>query len=159
MICVVADLLRNIRTQVLIKLITPYTRIHIPFISKELNIDACDVESLLVSCILDRWVWWLLDSICDKLMHIWSCASTTIYVFIAYMQFFFQHNTWPYWSSEPGTRAGQTVCVCSTLQCPWQVDKSAGNSAPCSCQQNGLNFVPFWSYIFCGLLRYLWNVK
>jgi COP9 signalosome complex subunit 2 len=56
-ICVAADLLRNIRTQVLIKLITPYTRIHIPFISKELNIDACDVESLLVSCILDRWVW------------------------------------------------------------------------------------------------------
>jgi COP9 signalosome complex subunit 2 len=50
----VADLLRNIRTQVLIKLITPYTRIHIPFISKELNIDACEVESLLVSCILDR---------------------------------------------------------------------------------------------------------
>lgn len=30
----VADLLRNIRTQVLIKLIKPYTRIHIPFISK-----------------------------------------------------------------------------------------------------------------------------
>lgn len=51
-----ADLLRNIRTQVLIKLITPYTRIHIPFISKELNIDACEVESLLVSCILDRSV-------------------------------------------------------------------------------------------------------
>ncbi|KAH9370517.1 hypothetical protein HPB48_006270 [Haemaphysalis longicornis] len=30
----IEDLLRNIRTQVLIKLITPYTRIHIPFISK-----------------------------------------------------------------------------------------------------------------------------
>lgn len=28
------ELLRNIRTQVLIKLIKPYTRIHIPFISK-----------------------------------------------------------------------------------------------------------------------------
>ena len=48
------DLLRNIRTQVLIKLIKPYTRIHIPFISKELNIDANEVESLLVSCILDK---------------------------------------------------------------------------------------------------------
>lgn len=32
-ICV-SDLLRNIRTQVLIKLIKPYTRIHIPFISQ-----------------------------------------------------------------------------------------------------------------------------
>lgn len=52
---VISDLLRNIRTQVLIKLIKPYTRIHIPFISKELNIDAGDVEALLVSCILDRY--------------------------------------------------------------------------------------------------------
>lgn len=31
-----SELLRNIRTQVLIKLIKPYTRIHIPFISKVL---------------------------------------------------------------------------------------------------------------------------
>lgn len=50
----VLDLLRNIRTQVLIKLIKPYTRIHIPFISNELNIDATDVEALLVQCILDK---------------------------------------------------------------------------------------------------------
>ena len=28
------DLLRNIRTQVLVKLIKPYTKIHIPFIAK-----------------------------------------------------------------------------------------------------------------------------
>lgn len=48
------DLLRNIRTQVLIKLIKPYTRIQIPFISRELNIDVSEVESLLVSCILDK---------------------------------------------------------------------------------------------------------
>ena len=32
----IEELLRNIRTQVLIKLIKPYTRIHIPFISKVL---------------------------------------------------------------------------------------------------------------------------
>lgn len=51
-----ADLLRNIRTQVLIKLIRPYTRIAIPFISTELNIEPAEVESLLVSCILDRYV-------------------------------------------------------------------------------------------------------
>ena len=50
----IEDLLRNIRTQVLIKLIKPYTRIHIPFVSKELNIDTSEVENLLVSCILDR---------------------------------------------------------------------------------------------------------
>lgn len=50
------DLLRNIRTQVLIKLIRPYTRIAIPFISNELNIEPAEVESLLVSCILDKYV-------------------------------------------------------------------------------------------------------
>lgn len=49
----ISDLLRNIRTQVLIKLIRPYTRIAIPFISTELNIEPAEVESLLVSCILD----------------------------------------------------------------------------------------------------------
>nr|XP_029724582.1 COP9 signalosome complex subunit 2-like [Aedes albopictus] len=50
----IEDLLRNIRTQVLIKLIRPYTKITIPFISNELNIEPVEVESLLVSCILDR---------------------------------------------------------------------------------------------------------
>lgn len=50
----IEDLLRNIRTQVLIKLIGPYTRIAIRFISNELNIEPLEVESLLVSCILDK---------------------------------------------------------------------------------------------------------
>lgn len=50
----IEDLLRNIRTQVLIKLINPYTRIYIPHISTELNIDVTEVENLLVSCILDK---------------------------------------------------------------------------------------------------------
>lgn len=49
----IEDLLRNIRTQVLCKLIRPYTRIRIPFISQELKIPPEEVESLLVSCILD----------------------------------------------------------------------------------------------------------
>ncbi|XP_046425680.1 COP9 signalosome complex subunit 2 isoform X3 [Neodiprion pinetum] len=59
----IEDLLRNIRTQVLIKLIKPYTRIHIPFISKELNIDVSEVESLLVSCILDSTVRGRIDQV------------------------------------------------------------------------------------------------
>lgn len=49
-------MLSNIRTQVLIKLIRPYTRVHIPFIAEELNIEESDVESLLVTCILDELV-------------------------------------------------------------------------------------------------------
>jgi COP9 signalosome complex subunit 2 len=59
----IEDLLRNIRTQVLIKLIKPYTRIHIPFISKELNIDANEVENLLVSCILDNSIEGRIDQV------------------------------------------------------------------------------------------------
>ncbi|KAI0223793.1 COP9 signalosome complex subunit 2 [Lamellibrachia satsuma] len=59
----IEDLLRNIRTQVLVKLITPYTRIHIPFISKELNIDVLEVESLLVSCILDNTIHGRIDQV------------------------------------------------------------------------------------------------
>ncbi|XP_064607751.1 COP9 signalosome complex subunit 2 [Liolophura sinensis] len=59
----IEDLLRNIRTQVLIKLIKPYTRIHIPFISKELNIDVTEVENLLVSCILDNTINGRIDQV------------------------------------------------------------------------------------------------
>jgi len=50
----IEDLLRNIRTQVLIKLIRPYKNIAIPFIANALNIEPAEVESLLVSCILDE---------------------------------------------------------------------------------------------------------
>ncbi|KAF7269568.1 hypothetical protein GWI33_017457 [Rhynchophorus ferrugineus] len=59
----IEDLLRNIRTQVLIKLIKPYTRIQIPFISTELNIDVQEVESLLVACILDNTIQGRIDQV------------------------------------------------------------------------------------------------
>lgn len=52
----IEDLLRNIRTEVLIKLIRPYTRIRIPFISQRLNLSDPEVESLLVACILDNTI-------------------------------------------------------------------------------------------------------
>ncbi|KAJ3071277.1 COP9/signalosome complex subunit Csn2 [Podochytrium sp. JEL0797] len=45
--------LKNIRTQVLIKLIKPYTRIEIPFVSKQLNVPVQEVEDLMVGLILD----------------------------------------------------------------------------------------------------------
>ena len=47
----------------LIKLIKPYTRIKISFISGELNIDPSDVESLLVSCILDSTIYGRIDQV------------------------------------------------------------------------------------------------
>mmetsp|Transcript_18793 Transcript_18793/g.32056 ORF Transcript_18793/g.32056 Transcript_18793/m.32056 type:complete len:438 (+) Transcript_18793:95-1408(+) len=59
----VDDLLRKIRTQVLLKLIKPYTRVRIPFISKKLNVPEADVESLLVTLILDGRVQGHIDQV------------------------------------------------------------------------------------------------
>ncbi|KAF5283164.1 hypothetical protein FQR65_LT02676 [Abscondita terminalis] len=64
----IEDLLRNIRTQVLIKLINPYTRIYIPHISTELNIDVTEVENLLVSCILDSTIHGRIDQVNQVLL-------------------------------------------------------------------------------------------
>jgi len=59
----IEDLLKNIRTQVLLRLIKPYTRIKIPFISQELNIPGNEVEHLLVSLILDNRVFGQIDQV------------------------------------------------------------------------------------------------
>ena len=60
--------------QVLIKLIQPYTRIKIGFISGELNIEPSDVESLLVSCILDKTVYGRIDQV-GILMNIYNVLT------------------------------------------------------------------------------------
>ncbi|KAG2288715.1 hypothetical protein Bca4012_030370 [Brassica carinata] len=57
------DLLKKVRTQVLLKLIKPYTKIGIPFISKELNVPEKDVTELLVSLILDSRIDGHIDEI------------------------------------------------------------------------------------------------
>lgn len=59
----IEDLLKNIRTQVLIKLIKPYTKININFIAKELNIENFEVENLLVGCILDNGIRGRIDQV------------------------------------------------------------------------------------------------
>ena len=63
----IESLLKNIRTQVLLKLIKPYTRIDIAFISKELNIQSTDVENLLVSLILDKKIVGSIDDVNGRL--------------------------------------------------------------------------------------------
>lgn len=65
----IEELLRNIRTEVLKKLIKPYTRIYIPFISGELGIDKIEVESLLVSCILDLSISGQIDQV-NQILHL-----------------------------------------------------------------------------------------
>eukprot|EP01137_Pigoraptor_chileana_P015100 Opistho-2@70619 len=71
----IEDLLRNIRTQVLLRLIRPYTRIRLPFISRELNIPAEDVQSLLVSLILDHSVRGHIDQV-NGLLVLDSASDT-----------------------------------------------------------------------------------
>ena len=59
----IEDLLRIIRTQVLIKLIRPYTTIHIPYIAKELNVDEAEVETLAVAGFLDGTIKGRIDQV------------------------------------------------------------------------------------------------
>ncbi|CAO3674793.1 unnamed protein product [Umbelopsis ramanniana] len=61
------DVLKNIRTQVLIRLIKPYTRIEIPFISTQLNIPVEDVQELLVTLILDKKISGRIDQVQQRL--------------------------------------------------------------------------------------------
>ncbi|GES99403.1 COP9 signalosome complex subunit 2 [Rhizophagus clarus] len=61
------DVLKNIRTQVLLRLIKPYTRIEIPFVSKQLNIPAQDVEDLLVGLVLDNKIVGRIDQVNQRL--------------------------------------------------------------------------------------------
>eukprot|EP00041_Stephanoeca_diplocostata_P014029 m.251899 g.251899 ORF g.251899 m.251899 type:complete len:446 (+) comp19548_c1_seq3:192-1529(+) len=64
----ISDLLTNIRTEVLIKLIRPYTRVRIPFISQQLNIQPADVELLLRMCILDGRITGHIDQVAQLLV-------------------------------------------------------------------------------------------
>jgi len=68
------DLLREMRTQVLLILIKPYTRIRIGFLAQELNIKATEVESLLVDLILDNKIVGKIDQVNQLL----SLESSTI---------------------------------------------------------------------------------
>lgn len=52
----IEDLLRNVRTQVLLNLIKPYTRVRLSSIAAELSVSEREVESLLVTLILDARV-------------------------------------------------------------------------------------------------------
>ncbi|GAA5810886.1 COP9 signalosome complex subunit 2 [Mucor flavus] len=75
------DVLRNIRTQVLIKLIKPYTSIEISFISKQLNIPTDDVEELLVGLILDERISGRIDQVNNRLVL--ERRSTDVYKYEA----------------------------------------------------------------------------
>jgi len=76
------DLLKNIRTQVLLKILTPYTKIRIPFLASELNITSKDVEDLMVGLILDSKIRGKIDQV-NQLLELDSSMSTAFYKYRA----------------------------------------------------------------------------
>lgn len=59
----IADLKRNVRTQVVLRLIQPYTRLRLDFIARELNVERPEVEELLIALILDGKVTGRIDQL------------------------------------------------------------------------------------------------
>ena len=70
--------MKTIRTQVLLKLIKPYTHISIEYLASEhaLNIPQKDVEDLCVSLILDGVLKGQIDQI-DQMLHLEREGSTS----------------------------------------------------------------------------------
>lgn len=64
----IEELLNRFRSQVLLKLIQPYTRIGILFAAKELNIDESELEDLLVNLILDGKIHGRIDQVNKRLV-------------------------------------------------------------------------------------------
>jgi COP9 signalosome complex subunit 2 len=86
------DLLKNIRTQVLLKLLSPYTKIRIPFISSELNITSKDVEDLMVGLILDNKIRGRIDQV-HQLLELETSKSTA----------FWKYRSVDKWATQIGT--------------------------------------------------------
>lgn len=72
----IEELLSKFRSQVLLKLIQPYTRIEIPYAAKELNIEVHELENLLVSLIIDGRVQGKIDQVNNRLILDSSGAET-----------------------------------------------------------------------------------
>ncbi|KAF8665477.1 hypothetical protein AX16_000495 [Volvariella volvacea WC 439] len=63
----IGELLRSLRTQYLIDLIKPYTRLELSFLAKQLNVEADEVEELLVGLILEGKVEGRIDQVTMRL--------------------------------------------------------------------------------------------
>ncbi|KAI0348149.1 PCI-domain-containing protein [Trametopsis cervina] len=61
------ELLRSLRTQYLIDLIKPYTRLELSFLAKQLNVEIQDVEELLIGLILEGKVEGRIDQVAMRL--------------------------------------------------------------------------------------------
>ncbi|THH02349.1 hypothetical protein EW026_g501 [Hermanssonia centrifuga] len=63
----IGELLRSLRTQYLIDLIKPYTRLELSFLSKQLNVEIDEVEELLIGLILEGKVEGRIDQVAMRL--------------------------------------------------------------------------------------------
>ncbi|PPQ72467.1 hypothetical protein CVT24_003091 [Panaeolus cyanescens] len=59
----IGELLRSLRTQYLIDLIKPYTRLELAFLAKQLNVGTAEVEELLIGLILEGKVEGRIDQV------------------------------------------------------------------------------------------------
>ncbi|PVF99848.1 PCI-domain-containing protein [Serendipita vermifera] len=63
----IGDLLRALRTQYLIALIKPYTRLDLSFLARQLNIEKPEVEEILIGLILEGKVEGRIDQVAQRL--------------------------------------------------------------------------------------------
>eukprot|EP00049_Salpingoeca_infusionum_P022759 m.8636 g.8636 ORF g.8636 m.8636 type:complete len:450 (+) comp5381_c0_seq1:155-1504(+) len=72
----IQDLLRNIRSAVLIRTVQPYTMVKLDFIARKLHITVEEVEDLLVACLLDGQITGQIDQLNQQLVLAPSSKST-----------------------------------------------------------------------------------
>jgi len=77
------DLLNKIRTQVLVKLVVPYTHIRFQFIARHLNISLEEVEALVVALILDGKIKGKIDQVQNLLVLQRESSGTEKYIVVA----------------------------------------------------------------------------
>lgn len=63
----IGELLRSLRTQYLIDLIKPYTRLELSFLARQLNVKVDEVEELLIGLILEGKVEGRIDQVAMRL--------------------------------------------------------------------------------------------
>jgi len=74
----IQDLLREVRTEILLELIKPYTHIRTNFLANELNVPQAELESLLVDLILDAKVVGQIDQV-GQVLHLRTGGSVQKY--------------------------------------------------------------------------------
>jgi len=85
----IQDLMKKIRSRVLLDRIKPYTNITIGFIAKELNITSPDVEALLVELILDGDIQGRIDQI-NQILRLSGTKSSN----------YFKYRAWSKWADN-----------------------------------------------------------